>query len=138
MDESRGLLAAVAAGFADLARGRKQGPMNIFFFSGSLYCSPARAARPRATRMTFAPGFCSSTRSGRRPRRGATSTGSCRDWADDATVLPPGSPPVVGKPAIREFVAGISDRAGAKVTAPRPSKPCFCSTPGKWTANPGV
>jgi hypothetical protein len=26
-------------------------------------------------------------------------------WADDATVLPPGSPPVAGKPAIREFVA---------------------------------
>jgi uncharacterized protein (TIGR02246 family) len=25
-------------------------------------------------------------------------------WADDAIVLPPGSPPVVGKPAIREFV----------------------------------
>jgi uncharacterized protein (TIGR02246 family) len=26
-------------------------------------------------------------------------------WADDATVLPPGDPPVVGKAAIREFVA---------------------------------
>lgn len=26
-------------------------------------------------------------------------------WAEDATVLPPGSPPVVGKAAIREFVA---------------------------------
>jgi uncharacterized protein (TIGR02246 family) len=25
-------------------------------------------------------------------------------WANDAVVLPPGSPPVVGKPAIREFV----------------------------------
>jgi uncharacterized protein (TIGR02246 family) len=26
-------------------------------------------------------------------------------WADDATILPPGGPPVVGKAAIREFVA---------------------------------
>jgi uncharacterized protein (TIGR02246 family) len=26
-------------------------------------------------------------------------------WADDATVFPPGSPPLVGKPAIREYVA---------------------------------
>lgn len=26
-------------------------------------------------------------------------------WAEDAVVLPPGSPPVVGKSAIREFVA---------------------------------
>jgi uncharacterized protein (TIGR02246 family) len=26
-------------------------------------------------------------------------------WADDATVLPPGGPPIVGKAAIRDFVA---------------------------------
>jgi len=37
-------------------------------------------------------------------------------WADDATVLPPGSPPVVGKPAIREFVAKSFQTPGFRIS----------------------
>jgi uncharacterized protein (TIGR02246 family) len=37
-------------------------------------------------------------------------------WADDATVLPPGSPPVVGKAAIREFVAKSFQTPGFRIS----------------------
>ena len=37
-------------------------------------------------------------------------------WADDATVFPPGSPPVIGKPAIREFVARSFQTPGFSIS----------------------
>jgi len=37
-------------------------------------------------------------------------------WADDATVFPPGSPPVIGKPAIREFVAKSFQTPGFSIS----------------------
>lgn len=37
-------------------------------------------------------------------------------WADDAAVLPPGSPPVIGKPAIREFVAKSFQAPGFSIS----------------------
>ena len=37
-------------------------------------------------------------------------------WAEDATVLPPGSPPVVGKAAIREFVTKSFQTPGFSIS----------------------
>jgi len=37
-------------------------------------------------------------------------------WADDATVFPPGSPPVIGKPAIREYVAKSFQTPGFSIS----------------------
>ncbi|HEX9303079.1 MAG TPA: SgcJ/EcaC family oxidoreductase [Thermoanaerobaculia bacterium] len=37
-------------------------------------------------------------------------------WADDATVFPPGSPPVIGKSAIREFVAKSFQTPGFSIS----------------------
>ena len=37
-------------------------------------------------------------------------------WAEDAIVLPPGSPPVVGKAAIREFVAKSFQMPGFSIS----------------------
>lgn len=37
-------------------------------------------------------------------------------WADDAAVLPPGSPAVIGKPAIREFVAKSFQTPGFSIS----------------------
>ena len=37
-------------------------------------------------------------------------------WADDATVFPPGSPPVIGQPAIREFVAKSFQTPGFSIS----------------------
>jgi uncharacterized protein (TIGR02246 family) len=37
-------------------------------------------------------------------------------WADDATVFPPGSPPVVGKAAIRAFVAKSFQTPGFSIS----------------------
>ncbi len=37
-------------------------------------------------------------------------------WADDATVLPPGSPAIVGKAAIREFVARSFDNPSFRIS----------------------
>jgi uncharacterized protein (TIGR02246 family) len=37
-------------------------------------------------------------------------------WAEDAIVLPPGSPPVVGKSAIREFVAKSFQTPGFRIS----------------------
>jgi ketosteroid isomerase-like protein len=37
-------------------------------------------------------------------------------WSDDASVLPPGAPPIVGKAAIREFVTGALNTPGFSVT----------------------
>ncbi len=37
-------------------------------------------------------------------------------WADDAAVFPPGSPPVVGKPAIREFVVKSFQTPGFSIS----------------------
>lgn len=37
-------------------------------------------------------------------------------WSDDATVFPPGSPPIVGKPAIREYVARSFQMPGFGIT----------------------
>jgi uncharacterized protein (TIGR02246 family) len=36
-------------------------------------------------------------------------------WADDATILPPGAPAVVGKAAIRQFVAGAFATPGFSI-----------------------
>jgi len=43
-------------------------------------------------------------------------------WADDATVFPPGSPPVIGKPAIREFVAKSFQTPGFSISSVNPRK----------------
>ena len=37
-------------------------------------------------------------------------------WAEDATVFPPGSPPVIGKTAIREFVAKSLQTPGFNIS----------------------
>ena len=37
-------------------------------------------------------------------------------WAEDGTVLPPGSPPVVGKAAIREFVTKSFQTPGFSIS----------------------
>jgi uncharacterized protein (TIGR02246 family) len=37
-------------------------------------------------------------------------------WADDAAVFPPGGPPVVGKPAIREFVVKSFQTPGFRIS----------------------
>src|SRR5215470_8724089 len=37
-------------------------------------------------------------------------------WSDDATVLPPGAPALVGKAAIREFVAASLGTPGFSIT----------------------
>jgi uncharacterized protein (TIGR02246 family) len=37
-------------------------------------------------------------------------------WADDAIVFPPGSPPIKGKPAIREFVAKSFQTPGFSIS----------------------
>jgi uncharacterized protein (TIGR02246 family) len=37
-------------------------------------------------------------------------------WADDAIVLPPGSPPVVGKAAIRQFVSKSFETPGFSIS----------------------
>lgn len=36
-------------------------------------------------------------------------------WTDDATLLPPGMPPVVGKPALREYVNGSRSIPGFSI-----------------------
>src|SRR5687768_16297490 len=37
-------------------------------------------------------------------------------WTDDAVVLPPGLPPVVGKAAVRQYVESSIHRAGLNIT----------------------
>jgi uncharacterized protein (TIGR02246 family) len=36
-------------------------------------------------------------------------------WADDAVMMAPGQPPLRGKPAIREYVEGMSSIPGARI-----------------------
>jgi len=62
-------------------------------------------------------------------------------WSDDASVLPPGAPPIVGKEAIREFVTGALNTPGfsvawktTHVTVSASGDTAYCVGPNRMTA----